>query len=298
MPALIPELIALASDPAVKTADLLRKALVAAHRLQLPEWVTWLGRELNGYGSDDAIPAYRHVQGEVLIDDYHGLKAVVFPSAESAARWQLCTFDTPVDEIEGWCAESDDIHMQFSPREADALRAACGTNCTPLRRFTLASMSRILGAVRNQILNWALQLEKEGILGEGLSFTSQERQQAQQVAPVTHIHINGDAHGLQLMQNSPGGQQQQTVTSAQKEAALAALLPWLQQVIAQGQLQGEAYAELQAELDTLKAQAASPKPKWPVIGAVANSVRAILEGAGGGVLAAQALGWLATLSGS
>lgn len=189
MPALIPELIALANDPAVKTADLLRRALVAAHRLQLPEWVTWLGHELNGYGPDDAIPVYRHVQGEVLIDGHHGLKGVVFPSAEAAFRWQLCHFDTPVDEIEGWCAESDDIHMQFSPREADALRAACDTNCTPLRRFTLASMNRILGAVRNQVLNWALQLEKEGILGEGMSFTSQERQQAQQVAPVTHIHV-------------------------------------------------------------------------------------------------------------
>jgi hypothetical protein len=35
-----------------------------------------------------------------------------------------------------------------------------------------------------------------------------------------------------------------------------------------------------------------------VIGVVAGSVRAVLEGAGGGVLAAQALGWLATLSGS
>ncbi|MBC8674295.1 hypothetical protein H2136_20320 [Aeromonas hydrophila] len=42
MPALIPELITLANDPTVKTADLLRRALVAAHRLQLPEWVTWL----------------------------------------------------------------------------------------------------------------------------------------------------------------------------------------------------------------------------------------------------------------
>jgi len=100
------------------------------------------------------------------------------------------------------------------------------------------------------------------------------------------------------MQDSPGGQQQQTVTSTQKEAALEALLPWLAQVIAQGQLQQEACAELQAELDTLKAQAASPNPKWPVIGAVAGSVRAILEGAGGGVLAAQAMGWLATLTGS
>ncbi|MNH20063.1 hypothetical protein D3C79_798170 [compost metagenome] len=50
-------------------------------------------------------------------------------------------------------------------------------------------------------------------------------------------------------------------------------------------------------MDTLKAQAASPKPKWPVIGAVANSVRAILEGAGSGVLTEAVLGRLATLRG-
>jgi len=97
---------------------------------------------------------------------------------------------------------------------------------------------------------------------------------------------------------SEGGQQQQTLTGEQKEAALAALLPWLAQVIAQGQLQREACAELQAELDTLKAQAASPNPKWPVIGAVAGSVRTILEGAGGGMLAAQALGWLTAKAGA
>jgi hypothetical protein len=34
MPALIPELIAMASDPTVKTPDLLRKAMVAARQLK------------------------------------------------------------------------------------------------------------------------------------------------------------------------------------------------------------------------------------------------------------------------
>ena len=37
MPALIPELIALASDQTVKTPDLLRKAMVAARMLKQPE---------------------------------------------------------------------------------------------------------------------------------------------------------------------------------------------------------------------------------------------------------------------
>ena len=294
MPALIPELIAMASDPTVATSNLLRRALVTAHRLQLPAWVVWLEHELDGYGPDDVIPSYRHVQGEVMVDDYHGLKGVVFPSAEIAARWQLCTFDTPLEEIEGWCAEGDDIHMQYSPRESDALRAALGTKCTPLRRFTLSSMKRIMGAVRNQVLNWALELEMEGILGAGMSFTQKEQQQAQQV---THIHIEGGFYGGQLMAGSPGGQQQQTITGELKTESLTSLLPWLAQVIVQGPLQPEARDELQAELDTLKAQAASPRPKWPVIGAVAGSVRTILEGAGGGVLTEAALGWLATLGG-
>ena len=37
---------------------------------------------------------------------------------------------------------------------------------------------RILDAVRTIILNWVLKLEEDGILGEGLSFTSTEKQAA------------------------------------------------------------------------------------------------------------------------
>jgi hypothetical protein len=124
-----------------------------------------------------------------------------------------------------------------------------------------------------------------------MSFTQKEQQHAQQLASVT-IHIEGGFHGGQLMAGSSGGLQQQTVTSVQKEEALASLLPWLAQVIEQGQLQQEACDELQANHAALQALATSPKPFWPAIGALAGSVRAILESAGGGVLAGQALGKL------
>ena len=39
MPALVPELVDMASTPAVSTADLLRRALVVARRLAAPELV-------------------------------------------------------------------------------------------------------------------------------------------------------------------------------------------------------------------------------------------------------------------
>ena len=298
MPALIPELIAMASDPTVKTPDLLRRALVAAQRLKLPEWVQWIGYELKGYPNEQVLPPYRAVSVPLMGRDNFGkLWPITNPGLWDLRKFQSVAIKQSIGEIERWNIEGEDKMLRFPDREEQQLLACISHAGLPVRVLTISSISNILDMVRNEILEWSLALEAEGILGKGMSFTTQEQEQAQQLAPVT-IHIGGDFTGGQLMVSSPGGQQQQTVTGEQKEAALAALLPWLAQVIAQGQLQREACAELQAELDTLKAQAASPNPKWPVIGAVAGSVRTILEGAGGGMLAAQALGWLATLTGN
>ena len=49
MPAIVPELVTMASDPAVSAGDLLRRALVVAKRLAVPELVEWINAELNGY---------------------------------------------------------------------------------------------------------------------------------------------------------------------------------------------------------------------------------------------------------
>ena len=47
-------------------------------------------------------------------------------------------------------------------------------------------------------------------------------------------------------------------------AALSALIELLRDAIQQGCIEAEVRDELQAELATLQAQAASPKPKWEV----------------------------------
>ncbi|MFQ2552299.1 hypothetical protein ACK3Z3_14455 [Aeromonas caviae] len=296
MPALIPELVSMASDPTVKTTDLLRRAMVVAHRLKLPEWVAWIGYELKGYPNEQELPLYREVRVPLMGQDSVGqLWPITNPELWDLSKLQSVTVNQSIGEIESWATEGEDKKLRFYDREEQMILACIGHAALPVRVLTIASISSILDMVRNEVLEWSLALEAEGILGEGMSFTSQEQEQAKQLAPVT-IHIEGGIHGGQLMVSSPGGQQQQTVTREQKAEALEALLPWLAQVIAQGQLQREACAELQAELDTLKAQAASPNPKWPVIGAVASSVWKILEAAGGGVLAEQVLGWLTILA--
>jgi len=273
MPALIPELIALASDQTVKTPDLLRKAMVAARMLKQPEWATWIGHELQGYPDGSRLPSYRLIRGELRAQNpANGLIPLHVGTPREKELLSTSPFFEGVSDLEALAASSEELLCHFPPDIAAVLRDIQPLPMTAVIVVSTSQVRGLLEAVRNRVLSWALDLTDAGIQGEGMSFTPQEQQQAQQLAPV-NIHIE------------------------QKEEALAALLPWLTQVIAQGQLQGEACAELQAELDTLKAQAASPNPKWPVIGAVADSVRAVLEGAGGGVLAAQALGWLATLTG-
>ncbi|WP_368170959.1 hypothetical protein [Aeromonas sp. R9-2] len=298
MPALIPELIAMASDPTVKTTDLLRKAWVAARQLKQPEWAAWINHELQGYPDGVELPPYRLLRGELKVKNpIRGLIPLMSDSPGLIESLSTCRFVKPVGELEVLAtAEHGIVRYLFPPNVAAEIMAMQGDMpMTPEVVLATSQLRGLLELIRDKVLGWALDLADAGIQGEGMTFTPQEQQKAKQLVPV-NIHIGGNAAGFQFMQDSPGGQQQQTVTSAQKEAALAALLPWLAQVIEQGQLQREACAELQAELDTLKAQAASPNPKWPVIGAVAGSVRAILEGAGGGVLAAQAMGWLATLT--
>lgn len=50
-------------------------------------------------------------------------------------------------------------------------------------------------------------------------------------------------------------------------------------------MQGELAEELRAEVATLKAQASSPKPKWEVINSTGRTIKTVLEGAAGNLLA-------------
>ena len=298
MPALLTDLINQVSDPTVKTTDLLRKALVVARRLNQTEWIDWINSELHGYPQSGDLPRYRVLYGELKVDvPGHGRLPLPIRNAEMNRLITESRFGHAMGALEDLAVPGEVVRSFFPPEQSQILIQELSLPGIPELALGSNQVRGLIEAVRDKLLTWALDLADAGIQGEGMSFTLREQQQAQQLAQV-NIHIGGNVTGFQFMQNSPGGQQQQTVTSEQKEAALGALLTWLALVIAQGQLQREACAELQAELDTLKAQAASPNPKWPVIGAVAGSVRTILEGAGGGMLAAQALGWLATLTGN
>ena len=169
------------------------------------------------------------------------------------------------------------------------MREANGVTMRPALRFSTVQVQGVIEKVRSRVLEWALDLKAKGVLGEGMTFTQQEKQTVQQ----QHYHF-GDVSGSQIQIGSNSSNQTQTQTGGDM-AALSALIELLRDAIQQGRIEAEVRDELQAELATLQAQAASPKPKWAVIKATAESIKAVLENAAGSVLAAQALPYLTAL---
>lgn len=124
-----------------------------------------------------------------------------------------------------------------------------------------------------------------------MTFTQHEKQTVQQI----HNHF-GDVSGSQIQIGSSGSTQTQANTARGVDIeALRGLIEALGAVVDGGAVQGVVADELRAELATMKAQAASPKPKWDVIKATARSIRAVAEGAAGGILSELAKPHMATL---
>ncbi len=154
--------------------------------------------------------------------------------------------------------------------------------------FSNPQVQGIVEMVRNRILDWALDLEGRGIIGEGMSFTPQEKQAVQQ----QHYHF-GNVSDSQIQIGSNGSTQTQANTTGNDIEALKGLVQALGATLAN--VKGDAADELRAELATLKAQADSPKPKWEIIKATARSIKTITEGAAGNILASLAQPHIATL---
>ncbi|WP_426339729.1 hypothetical protein ACN9MZ_26110 [Pseudoduganella sp. S-14] len=290
MAAIVPELVNMATDPTVSTTDLLRKALVVARRLAVPELIEWIDGELNGY-KDSNIPAYRSLRGQLMaLNPINGPIPLMMPTAESSEHMTLTKARQSIPELAQLAQSRQGVFSFFSAEIEHRLMRGMGVPMRPVISLSTVQIHGIVEKVRSRILEWALDLEGRGILGEGMTFTLQEKQMVQQM----HYHF-GDVNGSQIQIGSNSSTQNQA--QAVDIDALKALIEVLRGAIDRNEVAGEAGDELQAELATLQAQAASPKPKWQVIKATASSIKSVLENGAGGILAAQALPYLAPFLG-
>lgn len=199
------------------TVDLVRRARMVASKLKLEGLDELFRHELNGYPENAELPKYRRVRGElVTLNPYNGLYIPIIVQDDSVAEMlNEGEVREPISEIEDLIARSTNtskIAWKFGSRTERMIRDLVEQdqpNCgwiQPFRRVETTAFQQVLHSVRNEVLEWALALEREGILGEDMEFSKEE------VSRAGSVSINIET--IQGFQGVIGAATRSTVTSS------------------------------------------------------------------------------------
>lgn len=268
-----------AMDKSVKASDLLRKAYVVARKLKLSEFLEWIENELNGYKGE--APEYRMAKGQVRgWNPYNGWIPLMFedPAEGEAASQRAC--GQSIAELEHLIENgSSSLHMPYPQEIQRQLCKGFGYETEVSLFVGQSTLIRVVDSVRNVILNWALKLEEDGILGEGLAFSEQEKSSAIST-PQSINNFYGSVNAPQIQQGNQTAIQVSSTVNADSEA-IKKFIDNLKSNFESLGLHSESKEELSSEIATIEAQLKSPKPKTGIVKESLKTIRTVLESASG-----------------
>lgn len=178
--------------------DVLRMAMMIAVKLDLPEERKWIESELNGYQSGLGLPPYRVVKGTVkALNPYHGLVPARFvdPEFEEMIN-DVFVGDSVAHLIQLTRDEGGEITYRFpSNIEGHLVKQQGIVAMQPYKVVGQSQVAGILGSIRNRVLDWALELEKNGVTGENMTFSAEEKEKAAQNIHITNNNVQGNMQG-------------------------------------------------------------------------------------------------------
>lgn len=195
-----------AIDSENKLSDLLRNCKVLANRLQHNELIQWVEFELNGYPSQDDLPTYRVVncQAKGHFGGAFGaeLKNMPIPAGclpEKCQDWaKACHLIQPVSALEELSKGEGDLLQCDWPAEIIASTSPVYQGYNLYGAWLIISKSAIvaiLDTVRNRILSFALEIEKENPdAGEALPNTAPISEE--KVTQVFNTYITGNVQNI------------------------------------------------------------------------------------------------------
>ena len=192
--------------------SLLRKAYLIAKKLQLNDFEQWVNKELKGYENDDNLPTYRCLYGEVKAwNPYHGWIPVVFPE-EYGFLNEYKADDSIANLIDVY--RNSDGHMAVVNFPAGINTMLNETAPFQTKYALFISVNQIFNigeSVRTAILEWSIALEENGIIGEGMQFSKEEKKIATTTPTINNYITNffGDVSNSQVQQGTENSTQAQ-----------------------------------------------------------------------------------------
>lgn len=193
MAGLIAELQRDALNSTIPLNDLLRKALVVARKLGIEQFERWISRELNGYKTQDEMPEFRQVGGVLKAwNPYCGWIPLTIANTDFEKEVRTRKVKQSVSELQSVLEHRDKngyVLLQFGPDLEKLLMDE--DRFKPALHVGANSIEAILNCVRNTVLEWVLKLEEEGIIGEGMSFSKEEKAKAEETPSIRIENFQG-----------------------------------------------------------------------------------------------------------
>jgi hypothetical protein len=281
-------------DPHVSTLDIMRKALVVARKLGVPDFHKWVSKEIEGYKPGDKVPEYRMVHGEIkAFNPYHGWVDVVMEDPQIKEILSVRAIGQPIGEIDTIVKSSNGgtIQISFPPQTELELMRGSSVRLKSALHVSGAAVKGISDRVRDIVLNWCLDLEAKGVLGEGMTFSEKEKKTASEAN--YHVHYHGNVGTSQVQQGSVDSSQ--TISAQLDLGGVKSLVAELRSQIPDLKLVADRESQMLAELVSIEAQLSAPQPRRGVITECFSSVRNILEGCAGSLIASGLLEQLARI---
>ncbi|MGY4463930.1 AbiTii domain-containing protein [Bradyrhizobium sp. LB13.1] len=183
-------------------SDLLRRVKFVAVKLGLGAVEDWVEHELKGY--EVKPPEYRKVHGRPMaFNPYHGWMAM------GGHTEQLSWMRNPepvsvLEDLIRSCSRGGSLQVSYPDKIKEMLDEQNGVRWNYCLEISPSELGRILDRVRTLILEWALDLEKAGIMGTEDSFGQAEKQKAQAASPTINIGSIGQFVGNMGQGNSSG----------------------------------------------------------------------------------------------
>lgn len=268
------------------------KSNVVARKLKLEEFGNWVNEELNGYQSYEKTPEYRNVCGQLKARDLYrgGLIPVLINDPKYADIITNRKLVQPISEIESYVGKKGNILVTFPVGQREILSKAIGTETEYFLEVSKNQIGSIVDNVRNIVLEWSLKLEEEGILGEGMSFSKEEKEKAKNQGPL--ISFGSDASGVQIQIQQNTSNSSQTMQQGSVDLnKVEELLQTIKDNINNPDLvlSTEQSIEISESIKIIEAQKQLGNPDPNLIKEGFRTIRNVLEGITGSITASGSI---------
>ena len=270
-----------ALDSNSSITDLLRTALTVAIKLDINDFAEWIKHELYGYYNVDSkdIPKYRFVSGVAKYHNpYHGWCDVHWATQKQYDNLSRILVIDRISEIEELTLSDNMIFRDFS---VSMQRYFAKENLGMIPKIILNKHDfiGILDVVKNNILSWALDLEKKGILGENMTFNEDEHRAAKTVTINNYIERVEHSYFQQGETNHMN-----VAIDGDGQKKILSLLEEIKEMLSEIH-DTNIHDEISVDVTTIEQQMKSPNPKMGIVYELLRSIRNILEGTCGSLLA-------------